>query len=77
MASIQKSVTIPENRRITLELELPESVPVGSAEVFVTIVSREKPQSGKTIEDFIGCLKDSDAFSGDPVELVRQWRDEW
>lgn len=28
-------------------------------------------------DDFFGVLKDSPAFSEDPVALQRKWRDEW
>ena len=28
-------------------------------------------------DEFMGCLKDSNAFAGDPVEIQRQMRDEW
>jgi hypothetical protein len=31
----------------------------------------------QTFDKFYGCLKDSDIFEGDSVEIVRQMRDEW
>ena len=30
-----------------------------------------------TLNDFIGLLKDSPTFKGDPVEIQRKMRDEW
>ncbi len=31
----------------------------------------------KTLNDFIGILKDSPTFKGDPVEIQRKMRNEW
>jgi hypothetical protein len=31
----------------------------------------------KTLSDFIGILKDSPNFNGDPVEIQRALREEW
>jgi hypothetical protein len=33
--------------------------------------------SNKLIEDFVGVLKDSPVFEGDPVEIQRRMRAEW
>ncbi len=40
---------------------------------------QEKPsqKSGRTIESFIGTLKDSPSFRGDPLDIQRKMRDEW
>lgn len=31
----------------------------------------------KTLDDFVGILKDSQTFKGDPVEIQRKMRSEW
>ncbi|MDR0662651.1 MAG: hypothetical protein LBF80_01040 [Spirochaetaceae bacterium] len=31
----------------------------------------------RNFDTFYGCLKDTDAFKGDSVEIVRAMRDEW
>jgi hypothetical protein len=38
---------------------------------------RREAAQRKAIMDFAGCLKDSPAFEGDPVEIFRKERDEW
>jgi hypothetical protein len=39
--------------------------------------AQRKAEGRSPFESLYGCLKDSPAFSGDPVELVKEWRDEW
>ncbi len=34
-------------------------------------------KTGRTIESFVGTLKDSPSFKGDPLEIQRKMRDEW
>jgi hypothetical protein len=111
MMTIQRTVTIPADRR--LYLELPEAVPSGKFDlrlVFTPAQATRKRQpedfahllrdSPKTVKEAIaeaqrktaerlenpemdsmrkyaGCLKDSLAFEGDPVEIQRRMRDEW
>jgi len=38
------------------------------------IIEKTEPT---TLNDFIGLLKDSPTFKGDPVEIQRKMRDEW
>jgi len=46
-------------------LELEESPPL----------TRPKPK--RSMKDYEGCLKDSKAFEGDPLEIQRKLRAEW
>jgi hypothetical protein len=77
MNTIQQTVTIPSNRRLQLELPLPDSIPVGEAEMLVVLspVQEEKPL--KSIRHLAGCFADSATFAGDPVALQKAMRDEW
>jgi hypothetical protein len=101
MIAIQKTVTIPENRRISVDL--PEYFPAGTATLLFALVdtervpsfegafpsieelkrqaaektARRKAEGRKPFDNLCGVLKDSPALSGDPVEMVRAWRDEW
>ena len=101
MIAVQKTVTIPEDRR--LSIDLPESFPVGTATLlfalmdavrvppieaaFPTIAelkrqaaektARRKAEGRKPFDDLCGVLSGSPALSGDPVEIVRTWRNEW
>lgn len=36
-----------------------------------------KPRPRRSMRDYEGCLKDSKAFAGDPVEIQRKLRAEW
>ncbi len=36
---------------------------------------KHKPKN--TFDSYIGCLKDSEAFKGDPLEIQRKLRAEW
>ena len=77
MNTIQQTVTIPENRRLQLDLPLPDSIPAGQAEMLVVLspVREDKPR--KSIRRFVGCLANSAAFAGDPVALQKAMRNEW
>lgn len=37
----------------------------------------ESSKKGKPLSDYLGLLKDSPTFKGDPVEIQRQLRNEW
>ena len=39
--------------------------------------ARHRAAGRKPFDGLCGVLKDSPAFTGDPVEMVRTWRDEW
>jgi len=77
MNTIQQTVTIPENRRLQLDLPLPDSIPAGQAEMLVVLspVREDKPR--KSILRFAGCLANSATFAGDSVALQKAMRDEW
>jgi uncharacterized membrane protein len=59
--------TLPEEQANQVLLFV-ESLPKGS----------EKPDAAPTLlADFLGILKDSPTFNGDPVEIQRAMRDDW
>ena len=37
MEFVRTEITMPEDRKVTLKLQLPDSIPVGKAEVIVVI----------------------------------------
>ena len=39
--------------------------------------ARRKAEGRKPFDDLCGVLSGSPALSGDPVEIVRTWRNEW
>jgi hypothetical protein len=81
MNTFQQTVTIPENRRLQLDLPLPDSIPAGQAELLVVLSpippTTEPSKKAKSILPFIGCLANSTTFAGDPVDLQKAMRDEW
>ncbi len=77
MTTIQKTITILDDHRVNIELSLPESLPVGAADMIVTISPRRRRQPQKSLKSLAGSLADSKGLAGDVVALVRQWRDEW
>ncbi len=77
MTTIQKTITIPNDHRLTIELALPASMPVGVADMTVTISPQQKNSPKTTLASLAGSLAGSKHLSGDSVALVRQWRDEW
>jgi len=78
MNTIQQIVTIPPDRRLQLDLPLPDSVPVGPAEMLVVLSpAQQKDKSPKSILHLAGCLANSVTFAGDSVALQKALRDEW
>jgi len=49
MTSIQRSVTIPDNHVLRLDIEVPPQIPSGEAEVTVLIVPARKRDNGRAI----------------------------
>ncbi len=77
MTTIQKTVRIPANRH--LEIDLPDDTPVGGeANVIITLPPAKKEESGEgDLTRFFGILANNPAFARDAVELQREWRAEW
>jgi hypothetical protein len=73
---IKKTIEIPADRRLKLDLELPDSLPPGKAELSLSITPSSDAIGFNAFEGYFGCLKDSEAFKGDPVEIQRKLRDE-
>ncbi len=81
MTTIEKTVEIPADHRLKLELPIPDDIPAGRAEIKVTVIPYpEEPQSSSAdesinrLKSLAGVLKDSKTFAGDPVELQRKMR---
>lgn len=77
MNTIQQTVTIPANRRLQLDLTLPDSIPPGEAEMVVVLSPSRPAKNQKSLLRFAGCLADSKTFAGDPVAVQKALRDEW
>jgi hypothetical protein len=78
MTTITKRVEItdPNRLHLDLDLDLPEDLPVGPAEISLTI-NPIRPPGKKRFAEYFGIFKDKPIFVGDGVELQRKWRDEW
>ena len=79
MPTMQTSVEITENRRLRLDMELPDHMPVGRAhiEINITPSPQKTTENPKSIMSFYGCFKDLGAFEGEGTEVQRKLRDEW
>jgi hypothetical protein len=73
VTTITKNIEIPQDRRLRLDLDLPDDLPIGRAELRLTITP-ERPGRHLFEGPATGCLKD---VEGDGVDLQRRWRDEW
>ncbi|MDR1166695.1 MAG: hypothetical protein LBO66_12670 [Deltaproteobacteria bacterium] len=77
MTVISKIIEITEDRRLRLDLELPDDLPTGKAELRLTINPLRPIPAHKPFEGLFGVLKNKKSFDGDGVDSRRQWRDEW
>ena len=77
MNTIQQAVTIPADRRLQLDVSLPDSFPAGEAEMLIVLTPAPKTVSRKSLRHLAGCLAHSAAFAADPVEMQKAVRDEW
>jgi len=78
MTTIQKCLEIPEDRRLRLDLTLPEDFPAGQAKVLVFIYPNVETEPPAPLPELAGSLKDSPNFAGDPMEIQRKIRaDVW
>ncbi len=78
METIKQQLNIPANRRVKLDIILPDEIPVGAAELIMIVASRPVLQNGRRdIMNLAGCLRHSKALRGDPVSIQKGWRDEW
>lgn len=78
MTTIQKTVDIPADHRLRLDLSLPREIPAGRAEIQVTIIPHpEQSAARKPFEGLAGSLRGSAIFGRDGVELQHEIRDEW
>ena len=51
---------------------------IGYLEERKRLRAKPRPKTHKrSMRDYEGCLKDSEAFKGDPVEIQRKMRAEW
>lgn len=73
----QDTVCIPEDRRLSIMIDLPDDVPTGNADVTVLISVCRPQNETKHLMDFAGKLSGSQTFYGDSLTLQRSLRDEW
>jgi hypothetical protein len=78
MTTFNKIIKIPNDRRLSLDFELPNDIPTGTANLQLTITPEEESpkQAWDTLMEFYGCMKDEPAFQGNSVEIQRKMRDE-
>jgi hypothetical protein len=82
MNTIQQTVHIPADRRLRLDLTLPEDIPEGQAEMTVIFSPHTIPKTflksvaEKSLRDYPACGMWADREDmTDPVEWIRKQRD--
>ncbi|GHV84442.1 hypothetical protein AGMMS50230_00500 [Spirochaetia bacterium] len=91
--TIEQTVEIPASHRLTIEVprevpagkarltvtsEMELSIGGGSRIPLVSWFQRRREERfRRAVMEFAGCLKDSPAFAGDSVQVIREMRDEW
>ena len=80
METLKKTVCIPADHHLQLDLTLPEHFPTGEAEVLLIFagktpspITKNKPE----LLELAGKLKASPHFKGDPLMIQKELRDEW
>ena len=71
--TIERTVKIPENRRISLDV--PQELPTGNAEIVVRAPVTAVPPDD--FDEYFGCFKGHELWSEGGVRAVRKLRDEW
>lgn len=73
----QTLLAMPADRRLQIDLPLPDGIAVGKAEMIVLMSPAREEKSRKPIRHLAGWPADNKTFAGDSVELQRAMRDEW
>jgi hypothetical protein len=77
MDTLRKTVTIPANRRLHMDIDVPARIPPGEADVLLIISPKRGNGEATALAALAGCLAASPIFSRDPVALQKELRDEW
>jgi hypothetical protein len=76
MNTIQQTVHISADRRLRLDLTLPDNFPVGEAELRV-FSPQSKGKTYEAIKHLAGCLAGSKTLAENSLAIQRSMRDEW
>lgn len=68
---------MPADRRLKLEIDLPEDMPTGAVDMVLTLSPATGDENFQALRKLAGKLANSKAFSRDAVEIQREMRDEW
>lgn len=77
MTTIQKTINVPPDHHVQLDLDLPGEVPEGMVDVLMILSPASTPQRHTRLSSLAGRLTNSPNFSRDPVSLQRNMRDDW
>ncbi len=80
MNTIHQIVTVSPDRRLLLDVVLPDSMPVGQADLLLVLSPKAEklPLAARSVLHLAGRLKNSKTFrNADPVRLQKAMRDEW
>jgi hypothetical protein len=75
MRVIEKNITLPVEKKLHIELNLPEDITSEEIKLVINISLKPKTTFKEIYKKHHGILKDSVAIQGDGVELIRKLRD--
>ena len=76
LEGIQEFEIRKENHHIVL-IPTEETYPIEQLDTQPTLAEDAIAHQKRPLSDYLGLLKDSPTFQGDPVEIQRQLRNEW
>lgn len=80
METLKKTLIIPKNHQIHIDLTLPDHFPAGLAEILLVFSPIPSPPAKTYMNNLLklsGSLKDSPHFSEDPLKIQKALRNEW
>ncbi len=73
MKTIRQNVTIPKDRHLHVDMDVPEDVPEGEAELLIVISPNGARKQDASLDRFWGSIR----LREDPAAYQRRIRDEW
>lgn len=77
MPTITKIIKVPADRRLKLEIDLPEDMPTGNVEMALTLSPASEEDRRRYLLGFAGIFKGHPAFKRGGVAIQRELRAEW
>ena len=77
METVRKTVLVPDDHQLRLDVTVPADVPAGRAEVTLAFSPLRRRRKRHSLSALAGRLRNSPLCARNPVELQRELRSEW